>query len=107
MAVAERRFRAMGSDCHVVVVARAATAAKLAAREAERLVCDLDARWSRFLADSEVSRLNTTRRAVVSPETFDVVSRAIAAWSATGGRFDPTVEPAMASLGYDRSYELV
>ena len=107
MAVAERRFRAMGSDCHVVVVAGAAAAAREAAGEAERLVGDLDARWSRFRDDSEVSRLNAARRAVVSPETFDVVARAVAAWSATGGRFDPTVEPAMAALGYDRSYELV
>lgn len=106
MAVVERRFRAMGSDCQVVAVAAASTAAR-AADDAERLVLDLEARWSRFLAGSELSRLNATGRAVVSTETFDVVSRAVAAWSATGGRFDPTVEPALAALGYDRSYERV
>lgn len=107
MAATEHRFRAMGSDCHVVAVAPTLARARAAVRDAESLVADLERRWSRFRDDSEVSRLNAARERVVSAETFDVVARACAAWQATGGRFDPTVERSVVALGYDRSFELV
>lgn len=105
MAVAERRFRAMGSDCHVVAVDRTPAAAERAVGAAESLVRDLEARWSRFRDDSEVSRLNARRRLTPTAETYDVVARAVSAWHTTGGRFDPTVD--LPALGYDRSYEFI
>jgi thiamine biosynthesis lipoprotein len=66
----------------------------------------LERRWSRFLPDSEISALNrhAGRPVVVSPETFDLVARAVAGWRATGGRFDPTVGAALAAYGYDRDF---
>ena len=52
---ADRRFRAMGSDAHLVVVGAAADAL---ADRAQARIDQLEARWSRFRADSEISRLN-------------------------------------------------
>src|SRR3954471_11235084 len=100
---AERRFRAMGSDAHVVVVGGPARLVD----QAQRRVDDLERRWSRFLPDSEVSVLN--RRAGepvrVSPETVDLVEKAVDAWRLTGGMFDPTVLGAVLRAGYVRSFD--
>ncbi|MEY2446018.1 MAG: FAD:protein transferase [Ilumatobacteraceae bacterium] len=99
----ERRFRAMGSDAHLVVVG--GTDGVLDA--AERRIEQLEQRWSRFIDSSEICELN--RRAgqmvAVSPETVVLVQRAIEAWRLTGGGFDPTVLGAVLRAGYDVSFE--
>jgi FAD:protein FMN transferase len=102
VSMAETRFLAMGTDVHVVVVGGDDSMLALA----EARVADLERRWSRFLDASEVSVLNRQagRPVVVSPETFDLVSRAVAAWRATAGRFDPTVGATLAAHGYDRDF---
>jgi thiamine biosynthesis lipoprotein len=99
----ERRFRAMGSDAHVIVVG----GPRSLAREAEHRIADLEQRWSRFDPHSEVSAL--TRHAgspvVVTPETLELVERALTAWQLTNGLFDPTVLGALVRAGYDRSFD--
>jgi thiamine biosynthesis lipoprotein len=101
--VVERRFRAMGSDAHVIGVG--ATDAVLDA--AQRRIEQLEQQWSRFIETSEICGLN--RRAGemvdVSPETVVLVNRAIEAWRLTGGGFDPTVLGAVLRAGYDVSFE--
>jgi thiamine biosynthesis lipoprotein len=99
---AELRFRAMGSDCHVVVVGNPALAALARSR-----VDDLERRWSRFRPDSEVSLLNGGAPRVVSEETFELVTRAVDGWRRTGGRFDPTVLGDVLRAGYDRTFAAV
>ena len=96
----------MGTLAHVVVVG--GDEARLTG-DARRRLDDLDRRWSRFLPGSEVSRLNRRpgRPVVVSPDTFTLVARSVDAWHATGGRFDPTVLPAMLAAGYDRDFATV
>jgi len=93
----------MGSDAHVIIVG----GPQSLAREAELRIADLERRWSRFEGQSEVSAL--TRHAgspvVVSPETRELVERAITAWKITGGLFDPTVLGALVRAGYDRSFD--
>jgi thiamine biosynthesis lipoprotein len=93
----------MGSDAHLIIVGGPASLAL----EAEHRIADLERRWSRFDPNSEVSAL--TRHAgspvVVSAETRALVEHALAAWSMTHGRFDPTVLGALLRAGYDRSFE--
>jgi len=100
--VHERRYRAMGSDAHLIVVGDPALL-----DVAERRIEQLESRWSRFRPDSEVSLLN--RRAghlvPVSADTVLLVERAVEAWRLTGGSFDPTVLGAMVRAGYDRSFD--
>ena len=88
---AEARFHAMGSDAHVIVVADADPAGLL--DRAQRRIEQLEQRWSRFLPDSEVSRLSRNAGApvLVSADTVLLVRRSIEAWHLTGGSFDPTV----------------
>jgi thiamine biosynthesis lipoprotein len=102
--VATDRFRAMGSACHVIVVGGPA-AALASARDRIR---DLDERWSRFRSTSEVTRLTEQAGTAVkvSAETRLLVERAIEAWRASGGAFDPTLLGAVLRAGYTRSLDL-
>jgi thiamine biosynthesis lipoprotein len=101
---AERRFRAMGSDAHVVVVGPERLADRAQARIAE-----LERRWSRFDERSEVSALNrhAGTPVVVSSDTVELVERALDAWRLTHGWFDPTVLGALERAGYDRSFDAI
>jgi thiamine biosynthesis lipoprotein len=51
--------------------------------------------WSRFIPESEISRANAApgESVEVSPETIELVERAVEAWELTGGLFDPTIQP--------------
>lgn len=74
---------------------------------AQRRIDDLERRWSRFLADSELSGLNANAGmpVIVSSETYALVRHAVDAADHTDGRFDPTVHDSMIALGYDRTFE--
>ncbi|GIU89756.1 MAG: FAD:protein FMN transferase [Acidimicrobiia bacterium] len=95
-------FPAMGSAARVVLVGGTARDAE----SAQRRIADLEARWSRFLPHSEVSRCNELagRPVAVSAETFLLFERAVEGWRATKGRFDPTVGDALVRLGYTRTF---
>jgi thiamine biosynthesis lipoprotein len=99
---AEVRFRAMGTDCHLVVAGDRSLADAARAR-----VDELEQRWSRFIDDSDVSRLNQAAGAAVrvSPDTIELVGRAVEAWRLSGGAFDPTVLGAVLRAGYTRSFD--
>ena len=103
--VSERTFSAMGTSCHVLVVGGAP---QLADRAVSR-VRQLEQLWSRFLPSSEISRLNQAdgEPMQLSEETFVLVGRAMDAWRATAGAFDPTVIAALTALGYDGSFEQI
>ncbi|MGH1493027.1 MAG: FAD:protein FMN transferase [Acidimicrobiales bacterium] len=89
----------MGTDCHIVVVGpRAEALATFAMAEVERL----EQLWSRFLPNSEISRINAGdgRPAKVSSETLAMVERAMLARRLTEGGFDPLMGTNIVELGY-------
>jgi thiamine biosynthesis lipoprotein len=99
-------FRSMGTDVTVLgpgdeeeFAAAAAIVRALFDRE--------DRRFSRFRADSELSRVNANagRWTSITPEFADVVALAVAGWRDTAGRFDPTVLDAIIAAGYDRDFD--
>ena len=96
-----RRFPAMG--CLVEV----GGATPREAQAIERIFQARDRQFSRFREDSELSRVNRTPREIVTvSKTFgQMVERALAAASATGGLVDPTLAGALAAAGYDRDFE--
>ncbi|MGH2717289.1 MAG: FAD:protein FMN transferase, partial [Actinomycetota bacterium] len=96
-------FRVMGSDADVVVCGGPSGLAEVAHRRLDQL----EALWSRFLAGSEVSRLNDAGGAPVevSPETVHLVQRALEAWRVTGGAYDPTILGDVLRAGYTVSFE--
>lgn len=95
----------MGTDALLVAVGDPGATARALRAGATRLA-ELEGRWSRFLADSDLGRLRRAagRPVVVAPETAALVAAAVDAWHTTGGRFDPTVLVALERLGYDRTF---
>lgn len=76
-----------------------------------KLVRGLFMEWeltlSRFLPESELSRLNrhTGEPVMVSELLYRVIAKALAAAHATGGLYDPTLLDQLQQLGYDRSFD--
>ena len=68
-----------------------------------------ESRFSRFRAESELSRLNRAGNTglVVSDEFLAVLDDAADACERTGGLFNPAILPALEQLGYDRDFALV
>lgn len=97
----QRDLRVMGCTSYIVV--HGGTVEMLDA--AERRLRELEAWWSRFLDDSDITRANRAagRPTVVHPDTLAVVSRALDAWRQTDGRFDITVLPSLLQHGYTHS----
>jgi FAD:protein FMN transferase len=103
-------FRAMGTDVTLVADRLADTGAfERAARSVELVFAVEERRFSRFRADSELAGVNARagRRTRVSPPFAEVLRLALTAARTTGGRFDPTVLPALRALGYDRDFDEV
>lgn len=95
----------MGTVCHVAVL----DGAESLVTEAEDEVRRLEQLWSRFRADSEISRLNAAEGAwvEVSDETAELLGRAVAAWRDLGGWFDPFMAGDLVAAGYDRDFDLL
>jgi thiamine biosynthesis lipoprotein len=95
-------FACMGSTARLLLLGGPSTLQD----QARRRLFELETRWSRFIPGSELCRLNAAAGApvVVSADTFAVIELAVAAWRATGGRFDPTVLDALELAGYDRDF---
>jgi thiamine biosynthesis lipoprotein len=106
VAAAEHVVDVMGTRAHVIVTASDLDLAELLAGAAVARLRTLEALWSRFLSDSEISILNRAGGAPValSSDTIVLVERSLEAWHRTGGAFDPTVLPALVAAGYDRDF---
>jgi thiamine biosynthesis lipoprotein len=98
-------FLAMGTDVDVLLDASPGPAANAALADVEREFGRLEQIFSRFLPDSELSRLNEAGELDASEEMREVVALALAARERTAGRFDPTVHDALVAAGYDRTFD--
>ena len=63
--------------------------------------------WSRFLPDSDISRLNHAAGSTVhiDPATVVLLQAMIDGWRATTGAFDPTLLAPLVNLGYAASWD--
>src|SRR5438309_1008116 len=93
----------MGTQVHLVAVDADPVVLELGRQR----IHELEALWSRFREDSEISRLNLAapRPVRVSPETIELVQRSLEGWQATSGAFDPTILGDLVALGYHASFE--
>ena len=104
MAVALKTWKALGTSVHVLTTdPPELPAAEMAVRE---ILEDVDAAYSRFRKDSELSRLNASggRTMSASPLLMTAISTALTAASATGGAVDPTIGTAIRIAGYDDDF---
>jgi FAD:protein FMN transferase len=114
VATGDLRFRAMGTDCHVLVVVPGGLDDPTLVDDLGSLARDrvelLEQAWSRFRPDSELTRLNAAAGSGpqhVSADLLLLTARMHDAWAATGGLFDPTVLASVRALGYDADFAAV
>jgi ApbE family len=75
-------------------------------RHARARLAWLEARWSRFRPDSEISALNHAKgQPVALPRKPSPWSRSRCSAGRRPGRFDPTVLDGLEAAGYDRTFE--
>lgn len=94
-----------GARVRLVLASPDAALADHALGLVERRLAELEQRWSRFLPDSDLSRLSLAegRPTVVHPDTVVLLEAMRSAWNETDGDFDPTLLPALVAGGYARS----
>jgi len=108
---AERSFRLMGTDAHVVVWQDPSpvVAPEDLLDEAQARLERLESCWSRFLPTSDVCRMNEApgQFVTVTPETIDVLEWAerFRRWS--GGLFDATLLRELELAGYDCTFDVL
>jgi thiamine biosynthesis lipoprotein len=87
-----------------VIVAGARARERL---EIERLFVARERRFSRFIAESELNRVNGAagRPVLVSREFAEMLELALAAASQTEGLVDPTLGRAVEAAGYDQDFK--
>ena len=94
MSLVIHRFHAMASDCAVHVQAETAAASAMIAIAAEAEVRRIEARYSRYRADSELARINRVAAAGgvidIDPETAGLIAYAKACFQSSEGAFDIT-----------------
>ena len=97
----------MGGTARVwaVLDADAAISLEVLASLVETRGRDLEQRWSRFIADSELTQLTEAggRAVVVHDDTITLVQAMLDGWRETDHDFDPTLLPAVVAEGYGRS----
>jgi thiamine biosynthesis lipoprotein len=97
-------FQAMGTEVELLVEADDEPIGRAALLAAKHEVLRLESVLSRFLADSELSRLNRGGRLHAGSDLLRVVEAAMAARERSGGRVDPTVHDSLLAAGYDRTF---
>lgn len=105
----QESFVALGTSCSIAVTASRGNAEQahraLAAGRAELETCE--SVLSRFRSGSEICRLNRHAGAWVRVDErlLHALVSSVRLRKETGGRFDPTVLPALVAAGYDASFE--
>jgi len=99
-------FRAMGTTIALLLPENHV-------EQGTRIVRDLFAEWeqalSRFIADSELSRLNSAAGTpiAVSDLLYSVLATALTAARATEGVYDPAMLQQLEKIGYDRTFDAI
>lgn len=100
--LASRHFDALGSTCELLSLG----SGQAALERCEQRVREAEARFTRFLRDSELAGLNASdgRYMPVSPEMFAMLEAALWAFTESEGLVNAAVLPALLSAGYDRPF---
>ena len=96
--IASLVHRAMGVTCRVTVHGHDA---HVVARKCVEMLDKYEGLWSRFIASSDICRLNAASGSTVwvDPMTATLVAHMQAGVDATGGRFNPTLLPWQVAAG--------
>ena len=99
-------FRAMGCAVQLELVGGDEAVAATGFSRSRRMIAELEQAWSRFLPDSDISRLNAAQGAMVPVHsaTIELLRAMVQGSAATDGCFDPTLLAPLVALGYDASW---
>jgi thiamine biosynthesis lipoprotein len=100
--LASRHFSALGSTCELLALG----VGQAALERCEQRVREQEARFTRFVTDSELARLNAGdgRYIPVGPEMFAMLEAALWAYQESGGLVNAAILPALTAAGYDRPF---
>src|ERR1700719_3861196 len=100
--LASRHFSALGSTCELLALG----VGQAALERCEQRVREEEARFTRFVTDSELARLNAGdgRYVPVSAEMFAMLEAALWAYQESGGLVNAAILPALTAAGYDRPF---
>jgi len=100
--LASRHFSALGSTCELLALG----VGQAALERCEQRVREEEARFTRFVKESELGRLNAGdgRYVPVSPEMFAMLEAALWAYEESGGLVNAAILPALRAAGYDRPF---
>ena len=100
--LASRRFSALGSTCELLALG----VGQATLERCEQRVREEEARFTRFVTDSELAQLNAGdgRYVPVSPEMFAMLEAALWAYQESGGLVNAAILPALTAAGYDRPF---
>lgn len=106
MRIVEQPFRALNTDCSITVIDENETNARTIAFAGVAFVHALEQLWSRFLPESDISKINNAEGnwVAVDPRTIDLLKIAIDAWRFTSGIFDISMLGLLERIGYDRTF---
>ena len=95
----------MGNTARVVIVSQSTADGERLLASARNWAASLEASWSRFIATSDIYRLNTAggRALRISPDTEVLIRHLVAAFEVTEGLFNPFVLPSLIAAGYSTS----
>lgn len=102
-----REFKALGTEVTITVALEAEQKNVLIAAEQE--VLDFEKRFSRFVADSELSVLNNSQdtKQKISEIMSELLMSAKYYYSKTKGIFDPTILSSLEAIGYNQSFDKI
>ncbi len=102
-------WRALGTGVRLVTHEGQPGGARRARRAVEELLDLVDRTYSRFRADSELSRLNAQagQAVPVSGLLAHAIENALRGARLSGGLVDPTVGRAMRLMGYDVDFDAI
>ncbi|MDQ6637093.1 MAG: FAD:protein FMN transferase [Candidatus Dormibacteraeota bacterium] len=102
--LSERRFQALGTDCHVLAVEASAERMDVAVEH----ISAAHRRFTRFESESELSRLNAAAGGwhAISTDLEALLRAALRSWEETAGWVHAGVLPALLAAGYTRPLRL-
>ncbi|HRH25859.1 MAG TPA: FAD:protein FMN transferase [Candidatus Paceibacterota bacterium] len=94
--------KAMGTEFSIAIISDYFPAADAASKNAIDSIHEYESRFSRFIPQSELSRINEEKDMIVSNEFMDVIEKSYTLFVLTGGIFNPLVQ--IKRFGYTKDF---
>lgn len=99
-----KKFNGMGTE--IIISAFLDPSQKYIIEKAEKIIIDFEKRFSRFIKDNELYKLNNFQGRKFEPSEMmlDLLKESQIFYFKTDGLFDPTVISSLEAIGYDKNF---